>query len=362
MSTSEPPRDTSTAVAAAAAGLDPSDTRPLIRIGTRRSQLAMVQANATKATLERLYPDHQFLVKPQDATADKDKITALYNFGTTGLWTNELEAELVAGKVDFIVHCLKDMPTTLPEGCVVACITDREDPRDVVVVKKSLQTKYKTLADLPAGSVVGTSSIRRMAQVSRRYPDLKFMDVRGNLDTRLRKLDDADGTYSVLILAAAGLKRMNLESRISQYLEPTEQGAGMLYAVGQGALAMETLKTRTDMVELLGKLQDDKAMLEGEAERSIMRTLEGGCSVPIGVHASWTDAGELRLRANVVSVDGRKAADADLKEVVKTREEAVQFGLKIADALRKSGAQDILDVIVADKETKQADAQPWVPA
>ncbi|KXJ93428.1 porphobilinogen deaminase [Microdochium bolleyi] len=334
----------------------------VIRIGTRRSLLALVQAEAIKATLEGLYPGRQFQVKPQDATADKDKITALYNFGTTGLWTNELEAELVAGKVDFIVHCLKDMPTTLPENCVVACITDREDPRDVVVVKKSLEGKYKTLADLPAGSVVGTSSIRRMAQVSRRYPDLKFMDVRGNLDTRLRKLDDPENAYSVLILAAAGLKRMKLDARISQYLDSTEEGGNMLYAVGQGALAIETLKDNKEMIELLGKLQDDKAMLEGEAERSVMRTLEGGCSVPIGVQTSWTDAGELRLKANVVSVDGKKAADADIVEKVTTKEQAVEFGLKVANALRQAGAQEILDVIVADKEAKQAEAEPWVPA
>ncbi|KAH7033564.1 porphobilinogen deaminase [Microdochium trichocladiopsis] len=358
----ETPRSMAQAAVATADNSTSDDTRPLIRIGTRRSQLALVQAHAIKATLESLYPTHRFLVKPQDATADKDKITALYNFGTTGLWTNELEAELVAGQVDFIVHCLKDMPTTLPENCVVACITDREDPRDVVVVKQSLAGKYRTLADLPDGSVVGTSSIRRMAQVSRRYPGLKFMDCRGNLDTRLRKLDDPENAYSALILAAAGLKRMKLESRISQYLDGTEEGAGMLYAVGQGALAIETLKENTEMIELLGKLQDNKAMLEGEAERSVMRTLEGGCSVPIGVQTSWTDKGELRLRANVVSVDGKKAADADVTENVTTKEQAIEFGLKVAGALRKAGAQDILDVIVADKEAKQGDAQPWVPA
>ncbi|RWA10214.1 hypothetical protein EKO27_g4877 [Xylaria grammica] len=336
--------------------------RPLVQVGSRRSVLALLQAEWVVASLKKLHPDVDFKVRGMLSTADKDKITALYKFGGKGLWTNELEAALIANELDIIVHCAKDMPTSVPEGCALACFTEREDPRDVVVVKKGLEGKYKTLADLPEGAVVGTSSVRRMAQIRRRYPKLRFQDMRGNIDTRLQKLDAEDSEYSVLILAAAGLHRTERHARISQYLEKDTEGGGMLYAVGQGGLVIEARADDTKTLELLRPLEDEKAMLAIETERSIMRTLEGGCSIPIGVETAWLEGNQLRLSACVVSVEGTDAADAESVEVVTTREQAVAFGKKVAQMLVDNGAQAILDVINADREASRDRAEPWVPA
>ncbi|KAK6954659.1 alpha subunit of pyruvate dehydrogenase [Daldinia eschscholtzii] len=333
-----------------------------IRVGTRKSKLALNQADYVATALKQLHPTVNFEIKGMHSTADKDKITALYKFGGKGLWTNELEAELTAGELDIIVHSLKDMPTTLPEGLILACVTPREDPRDVVVVKKGLQDKYKKLADLPAGAIVGTSSVRRMAQIKRRYPHLKFKDMRGNIDTRLQKLDAGDSDFSVLILAAAGLHRMGQAGRISQYLDSTTEGGGMLHAVGQGGLGIEARADDKKTLDLLKPLEDVKVMLAAEAERSVMRTLEGGCSIPIGVETKWVGENTLRLTGTVVNVEGTEAADAEKVEEIKTREEAIEFGKKVAQQLTDNGAQKILDVINQDREATRDKAEPWVPA
>lgn len=295
------------------------------------------------------------------STADKDKTTALYNFGGKGLWTNELEAGLMAKELDIVVHSLKDMLTVLPEGCVLACVPEREDPRDVVVIKKSLESKYSKLSELPDGSVVGTSSVRRMAQIRRRYPKLEFQDMRGNIDTRLKKCDAEDGPYTAMILGAAGLSRMGWLGRVSQYLDSHTEGGGMLHAVGQGGLGIEARSDDKQTLELLESFVDRKVMLAAEAERSLMRTLEGGCSVPIGVETKWTNEGKLHLEATVVSVDGTDAADAELEGEITTQDEAVEFGKKIAQILVENGAQKILDVINAERAANPP-TEKWVPA
>ena len=341
---------------------------PTVRIGTRQSQLALRQAQWVAEALQRQHPDIKFEIRKKDTTGDKDKVTALYKFGGQGLWTNELEAELVTREVDFVVHSLKDMPTNLPAGCVLASVPEREDPRDVVVVRRALADRHRTLADLPAGSVVGTSSVRRMAQIRRRYPALRFEDMRGNLDTRLRKLDADDSPYAALILAAAGLRRMGLADRATQHLHARTEGGGMLHAVGQGGLGLEARADDEPTLALLRGIQDDDARLAAETERSVMRTLEGGCSVPIGVETEWvgseSGAGsrKLRIAATVVSVDGTEAADAEQVAEVRTVEEAVAFGLRVAQQLRDAGAQKILDVINAEREATRDDAKPWIPA
>ncbi|KAI1098856.1 porphobilinogen deaminase [Jackrogersella minutella] len=336
--------------------------KTVIRVGTRKSALALIQAEYVVAELRKLHPTVDFEIKGMHSTADKDKITALYKFGGKGLWTNELEAELKIGAVDIIVHSLKDMPTALPDGFVLACITPREDPRDVVVVKKAFQDKYKTLADLPPGAVVGTSSVRRMAQIRRRYPHLEFKDMRGNIDTRVRKLDAEDSEYSVLILAAAGLLRAGVGARISQYLDSNTEGGGMLHAVGQGGLGIEARADDQKTLDLLRPLESEAARLSCEAERSVMRTLEGGCSIPIGVETEWIGDNKLKLTATVVNVEGTEAADAEKIEEIKTREQAVEFGIKVAQQLTDNGAQKILDVINAEREANADKAEPWVPA
>lgn len=320
-----------------------SATRTTINVGTRESALALKQTNLTIDGLKALRPDLNFVVNAMTTTGDKDLETALYKFGGKGLWTSELEAKLVNKELDIIVHSLKDMPTSLPEGCVLGCITAREDPRDVVVFKASLGGTYKTIAELPAGSVVGTSSIRRIAQLKRRYPHLQFADVRGNIQTRLRKVDDEAGPFSAIILAAAGLLRMDCGARIAQYLN--YDSAGILHAVGQGALGVEAREGDELVLSMLREYQDDRTMMACSAERSLMRTLEGGCSVPIGVETSWSEGNKLRLNSTVVDIDGTQFADVDETRVVESAEAAEVFGREVAGKLVEKGADKILEAM-----------------
>lgn len=274
---------------------------------------------------------------------DKNQVTALHDFGAKSLWTHELEAQLLDGTLDLVVHCLKDMPTQLPPKCVIGCIMEREDPRDAVVMKAGLG--YKTLGELPEGAVVGTSSVRRSAQVKAKYPGLRFKDVRGNVGTRLAKLDAEDGEYSCLILAAAGLIRMDLGARITQFLDSKTPGGGLLHAVGQGALAIEVREGDEKVMEVLSSLVDQDSTLAGLAERSLMRTLEGGCSVPIGVETTWIEKGKLLMKAIVVSLDGTEVVEAQRLDEILNAKDADEFGWKLAQDLVEKGAGKILEAI-----------------
>lgn len=242
-----------------------------------------------------------------------------------------------------IVHSLKDMPTQLPSGCMLGCIMNRTEARDALVMKPGLP--YKSIAELPAGSVVGTSSVRRSAQVKRKYPHLRFKDVRGNMGTRLAKLDAVDGEYACLILAAAGLQRIELGGRITQFLDSKTEGGGMLYAVGQGALGVEVREGDERVLALLGKLRDQGAWLACLAERSLMRALEGGCSVPIGVETEWVEEGKLVMRAIVVSLDGTEAVETERLGEVVSEEGADEFGMEVARDLVEKGAGKVLEAI-----------------
>ncbi|KAL2754896.1 hypothetical protein ACRALDRAFT_2042736 [Sodiomyces alcalophilus JCM 7366] len=323
-----------------------------IRIGTRKSNLAMKQTHIVVEGLKRLRPDYNYEVHSMATLGDRDQKTALYKFGGKGLWTNELEAKLTNGEIDIIVHSLKDMPTVLPDGCVLGAVTNREDPRDVIVFKAGTEDKYKTIADLPDGSVIGTSSVRRMAQLKRKYPGLKYEDTRGNLETRLRKLDDPDGPYDAIILAAAGLLRMGYDARIGQYL--ASDNGGILHAVGQGALGIEARAGEERVLSLLAGLEDRATRLAIEAERSLMRTLEGGCSVPIGVETSWNEDGtKLKFKATVAHPNGVVAVDGERLEAVDTPEAAIELGKELARELVEKGAQPILDEINKAREENQ---------
>ncbi|KOS17059.1 Porphobilinogen deaminase [Escovopsis weberi] len=320
-----------------------------IRVGTRNSPLALAQADAVVAALQQHLPTHTFSIHGMTTTGDRDQNTALYNFGGKGLWTTQLEDRLRADELDVVVHCLKDMPTTLPEGLTIGCVTAREDPRDTLILKRSLveQRGWRTLADLPAGSVIGTSSVRRIAQLARRYPALQFKDHRGNIQTRLRKLEE-DPSLTGIILAAAGLKRMDLGDRITQYLGV--DNGGILYAVGQGALAIECRAGDGRVLDAIRRIEDHGVRLACTAERSLMRALEGGCSVPIGVETSWAEGGKLlRLRATVVSVQGTEAVDGDDVRAVESLEDAERFGEEMAVDLVSRGANKILDDINKSK-------------
>lgn len=316
-----------------------------------------------------------------DPLGDLDQRTALYNFKTEnakGLWTSELEALLEAGTLDMIVHSLKDMPTTLPKGLVLGAVMSRADPRDALVLRRTARSGHgegerrrradEILKALPAGSIIGTSSLRRTAQLKRRYAHLKFRDVRGSVPTRLRKLDhterpdgfrDTDDErkegeetggpkYEALILAAAGLIRLGLGERIDAFLSSSD--GGVLHAVGQGALGVEIREDDERIMGLLQGLSDARAWNACLAERSAMRTLEGGCSVPIGVETEWEGEETLRMRAVVVSLDGSEAVEADERIVVGSGEEADKFGKKVAKVLVEKGAGRILEVITASRK------------
>lgn len=244
---------------------------------------------------------------------DQNHTSPLYVIGGEGraIWTKELEVALAAGAVDAIVHCLKDVPTTLPDGMMLGAILEREDPRDALIMKEGLP--YKTLDELPPGSVIGTSSIRRVAQLRRRYPDLVFSDVRGNLITRLAKLDNPNGPYTALVLAAAGLIRLNLGSRITAFLSAPV----MMHAVGQGSLTIEVRKpppgatpfTNRDalILEMVRAIGCWRSTWRQEAERSLLQELEGGCSIPVGVESRFDDhefvEGERNEREAIRQVD-----------------------------------------------------------
>ncbi|TFA98804.1 hypothetical protein CCMA1212_009366 [Trichoderma ghanense] len=333
---------------ALAQGSPSPSTSTTIRVGTRNSPLALAQADIVVAALQAVLPTHSFPIHGMTTTGDRDQSTALYNFGGKGLWTTQLEDRLAADELDIIVHSLKDMPTTLPDGLVLGCVTKREDPRDTLVLKKSLAERHgwRTLADLPAGSVIGTSSVRRIAQLARRYPALKFKDHRGNIQTRLKKLDD-DPELTGIILAAAGLQRMGLDAHISQFLE--SDNGGILHAVGQGALGIECRAGDDKVLAALRMIEDKEAALATVAERSLMRALEGGCSVPIGVETKWVEPGQLRLRATVVSVQGTEGVDGEAVEPIGTPEQAELFGQRMAADLVSRGANKILDDINKNK-------------
>lgn len=230
----------------------------------------------------------------------------------------------------------KDMPTSLPTSCSLGVICEREDPRDVVVMKQN--SPYKRIQDLPAGSVVGTSSVRRKAQTFRHFPSLKCVDVRGNLNTRLRKLDDEESQYDCLILAAAGLKRIDLGHRITQYLSADD---GVLYAPGQGALGLEIRDGDERMLDFLSVLSHRSTTLACLAERSLLKTLQGGCSAPVGVETSWNGDG-LILKSSVISPDGKDMVESSKIGVVKTQDEALSLGNELAEQLLSMGADKIL--------------------
>ena len=226
----------------------------------------------------------------------------------------------------------------------------REDPRDVLVTKKSL--KPMTLDELPSGSVIGTSSVRRTAQLARHYPHLKVLDVRGNIETRLSKLDAEDGPFTCLILAAAGLLRTGHGPRITQFLD--SKNGKMLHAVGQGALGVEIRVDDEKMAHMLQEIGDEKTTLACLAERSLLRKLEGGCSAPLGVETEWVkdESGKelLRFRSIVTSVDGKEAAEIERDGDIKTKAEAEEFGIAVAEELSDKGAKKILDFIQQNKK------------
>ena len=298
--------------------------RPIV-IATRESRLAMWQAEHVQAILQSCGFEVQLL----GMTTQGDQILdrSLSKVGGKGLFVKELEVALSEGRADIAVHSLKDVPMDMPEGFELACVMEREDPRDAWV-----SSQYASLMDLPQGAVVGTSSLRRTVLLRALRPDLKIEPLRGNLDTRLRKLDE--GQYAGIILAAAGLKRLKLSDRI-RHIFDTQQ---MLPAAGQGALGIEICEGRADLLEALQPLVHNTSWLAVAAERAVSRAMGGSCSMPLAAHA--TLAGDvLSLRAAWGDPDGStQLVNAAISGAVSSLQDAEALGLQVANDLKRGGA------------------------
>ncbi|MGB7520413.1 MAG: hydroxymethylbilane synthase, partial [Spirulinaceae cyanobacterium] len=307
-----------------------------VRIASRKSQLALIQTHWIQAQLQKSFPNIQFEVQTMSTQGDKILDVALSKIGDKGLFTKELEVGILNGSADLAVHSLKDLPTNLPEGLMLGCITERVDPADALVVAE--QHKDKQLETLPEGTVIGTSSLRRLAQLKYHFPHLVFKDIRGNLNTRLAKLDA--GEYDAIILAVAGLQRLDMSDRIHQSIPPEIS----LHAVGQGALGIECREGDTEILQLLQAIEHQPTKERTLAERSFLRELEGGCQVPIGVNSSI--AGDnLTLIGLVASLDGKRLVKDSVSGNI---QEAENLGKQLAQALRGQGAQEILEEIFAE--------------
>ncbi|HEX2332387.1 MAG TPA: hydroxymethylbilane synthase [Burkholderiales bacterium] len=297
-------------------------------IATRRSRLALWQAGHIKQRLEGQHRGLTVDMLPLTTRGDELIDRRLDQAGGKGLFVKELEQAMSDGRADVAVHSIKDVPAELPPGFALAAITAREDPRDVFVSRS-----YRTLAEMPAGASVGTSSLRRSAQIAQRHPQLEIRLLRGNVDTRLAKLDRGD--YDAIVLAAAGLQRLGLVARATAHLEVDE----MLPAPGQGALGIECLAARRDVAALVAPLADRATTACVRAERAVSRALGGSCSLPLAAYAECSE--KLRLRALVASSDGKRVIRCDLEGEADDPE---GVGERAAAALRAQGAEEILGI------------------
>ncbi|MCH1921445.1 hydroxymethylbilane synthase [Shewanella sp. A3A] len=302
----------------------------LIRIATRKSPLAMWQAEFVKAELERIHPGLQVELLPMSTKGDIILDTPLAKVGGKGLFVKELEVAMLEGQADIAVHSMKDVPVEFPEGLGLQVICKREDPRDAFV-----SNTYKTLSELPQGAVVGTSSLRRQCQLRESRPDLVIKDLRGNVGTRLSKLDAGD--YDAIILAAAGLIRLELKERITSFIETSES----LPANGQGAVGIECRSDDARVKALLAPLEHKETRYRVLAERAMNTRLEGGCQVPIGAFAEIT-GDDMLLRGLVGNPDGSEVIRGEISGKVS---EAEALGIALADELLGKGAKAILQAV-----------------
>ncbi|MBI4342821.1 MAG: hydroxymethylbilane synthase [Candidatus Omnitrophica bacterium] len=302
--------------------------RPLV-LGTRGSSLAMCQAQIVQAKLEERFPGRRIDLQTIKAQADQQPELSLIAMGGEGVFVKELEAALLGDRIDCAVHSLKDLPLATPEGLRIAAVLEREEPRDALVSRSG-----EPFDRLPAGSRLGTSRLRRRSQLCCRRRDLDMVEIRGNVDTRLRKLDE--GRYDAIVLAACGLIRLGLEERITEYLDFSL----MLPEPGQGALAVEVRADDDETLELLRALEDAPSRACVEAERAFLQALGGGCRVPIAAYASL-DGGTLRLEGAVIAADGHHALRGTMEGPMT---EPIDLGHRLANQLIAQGAKDLLNV------------------
>ncbi len=315
-----------------------------VRIATRKSALALWQAEYVKAQLEHFHQDINVELVPMTTKGDIILDTPLAKVGGKGLFVKELEVAMLEGRADIAVHSMKDVPVDFPDGLGLEVICPREDPRDAFV-----SNTYATLSDLPQGAIVGTSSLRRQCQLKAKRPDLDIRDLRGNVNTRLRKLDE--GQYDAIILASAGLIRLEMGERIAQYIEPEE----MLPANGQGAVGIEC-RTDDDIIKtLLAPLECNTTRSRVLTERAMNKALEGGCQVPIASYSVISpDGKEVHLHGLVGAVDGSEIIESDITGPV---EHGEALGNTLAQELLSRGADKILAQVYAEANTeKNADS------
>ncbi|WKZ33142.1 MAG: hydroxymethylbilane synthase [Thermodesulfobacteriota bacterium] len=298
-----------------------------IVIGTRGSQLALWQANWVKSEIEKRHPELTVELEKIKTTGDKILDVPLAKVGGKGLFVKEIEEALLEGRAHLAVHSMKDVPTFFPEGLSLRCITEREDPRDAVFSRNHVK-----LLDLPKGASIGTSSLRRQSQILNLRPDFRILQLRGNLDTRMKKLDN--GEFDAIILAGAGVKRLGWADRITELL-PIDVS---LPAIGQGALGIET-RTDDDYINGLVTFFDHpETSYCVRGERALLKRLEGGCQVPIAAHGELT-GGTIRITGLVAGIDGKNI----IKDSVSgPREDCERLGVELAEKLLKNGAYEIL--------------------
>ncbi|GGC58419.1 hydroxymethylbilane synthase [Undibacterium terreum] len=302
-------------------------------IASRESRLAMWQAEHVRDKLATLYPACHIEILGMTTRGDQILDKALSKVGGKGLFVKELETAMAEGRADLAVHSLKDVPMDLPEGFALAAVLEREDPRDAFV-----SNDFSGLDELPDGAVVGTSSLRRQALIAARYPKLVIRPLRGNLDTRLRKLDQGD--YAAIILAAAGLKRLGLPERIRAYLEPEQS----LPAAGQGAMAIEIPAGRPELLAWLAPLNHEATDQAVSAERTVSKAFGGSCQIPLAAFAT-IEQGQMHLRAMVATPDGKRIAKA---EVTGAANDPLGLGEQVAAALSNQDADGILAACKAE--------------
>jgi hydroxymethylbilane synthase len=309
----------------------------IVRIATRKSPLAMWQAEHVAAELKKVHPGIQIEFLGMTTQGDKVLDTPLAKIGGKGLFIKELEQGLLANEADIAVHSMKDVPVELPQGLHLPVIMSREDPRDAFV-----SNRYQTILELPEGACVGTSSLRRQCQLTEQRPDLQIKSLRGNVNTRLRKLDE--GEYDAIILAAAGLKRLGFEARITALIGPEQS----LPAIGQGAVGIECRENDERVNELIAPLHHAETAYCVTAERAMNQRLNGGCQVPIAGYA-MLESGNLWLRGLVGEPDGSQIVRGEVEGKV---EEAVLMGVGLAERLLEWGADSILQALYESYHTR----------
>ena len=316
--------------------------KPLLTIGTRSSKLALWQANHIKDELFKMgnhlgLPLLEINLKEIKTKGDYITDVALSKVGGKGLFTKEIEDALLTNEIDLAVHSLKDLPTKLPDGLKIGAMLKREKPHDVLIIRRGVACNISTFINLPLHSKIGTSSLRRIAQLKSIRPDLEYIDLRGNLDTRIRKLEE--GQFDAIVLAFAGIKRLGFENKISEHLNPKE----ILPAVGQGALAIEIRENDKEIEKFISGLNHNETFLASIAERSFLETLQGGCQVPIGAY-SEIEGNKITLYGVIASLDGKSI----IKETITGNlgfDECELIGKTLAKTLLQNGGKEILQEI-----------------